>query len=81
MCDLQSVKLIELNLGLNVCLYYKDMNGSIYLCLNVDKMLIAHTNMLEICNLKALLNREFEIKDLGVVKKVLGIEIRKDEKS
>ena len=39
------------------------MNGSIYLRLNVDKMLSAHKNMLEICNLKALLNGEFENRD------------------
>ena len=80
MCDPQIVKLIELNLSLNVCVYYMDMNGSIYLRLNIDIMLSAHKNMLELCNLKARLNREFEIKDLGFVKKVLGMEISKMRK-
>ena len=50
----------------------------IYLLLYVDDMLIFHKNMSEINKLKTQLQGEFEIKDLGVAKKILGMKIHRD---
>ncbi|WVZ87241.1 hypothetical protein U9M48_033912 [Paspalum notatum var. saurae] len=55
------------------CVYLKTVNGSaIYLLLYVDDMLIAAKEKSEIAKLKAQLNKEFEMKDLGAAKKILG---------
>ncbi|KAG8503054.1 hypothetical protein CXB51_000810 [Gossypium anomalum] len=50
----------------------------IYLLLYVDDMLIASKSQKEIDKLKAQLNEEFEMKDLGEAKKILGMEISRD---
>jgi hypothetical protein len=61
------------------CVYIKFVNGSpIYLPLYVDHMLIAAKSMKEITTLKAQLSSEFEMKDLGPTKKILGMEIKRD---
>ena len=62
------------------CVYFRKLDdGSfIYLLLYVDDMLIAAKNITDINHLKALLNGEFEMKDLGAAKKILGMEIRRD---
>ena len=63
------------------CVYLKKkmLDGSfIYLLLYIDDMLIAASSKAEIDNLKALLSSEFEMKDLGAAKKILGIEIWRD---
>ena len=59
------------------CVYFRKLlDGSfIYLLLYVDDMLIASRNQGEICKLKAQLSKEFEMKDLGEAKKILGMEI------
>jgi hypothetical protein len=63
------------------CFYIKFVNGSpIYLLLYVDDMLIAAKGKKEITTLKARLSSEFEMKDLGAAKKILGIEITRDRK-
>ncbi|KAE8719078.1 hypothetical protein F3Y22_tig00109978pilonHSYRG00092 [Hibiscus syriacus] len=64
------------------CVYLcKLQDGSyIYLILYVDDMLIASRSQTEIVKLKTQLNREFEIKDLGEAKKILGMEISRDKK-
>jgi len=60
----------------------KIVNGSaIYLLLYIDDMLIATKDKLEIAKLKAQLSKEFEMKDLGAAKKILGMEITRDRKS
>ena len=41
-------------------------------------MLIASRNQGEICRLKAQVSKEFEMKDLGETKKILGMEIARD---
>lgn len=41
-------------------------------------MLIAAKNIFEVENLKSLSCKEFDIKDLGITKKILGMEICKD---
>ena len=62
------------------CVYFRKLqDGSfIYLLLYVDDMLIASRNQGEICKLKAQLSKEFEMKDLGEAKKILGMEIARD---
>lgn len=64
------------------CVYYRQLSdGSfVYLLLYVDDMLIIAKNMLEIKRLKSLLSDEFEMKDLGDAKKILGMEIHRNRK-
>ena len=52
----------------------------IYMLLYVDDMLLAYESMTEIARVKRLLNLEFEMKDLGHAKKILGMEITKNRK-
>jgi len=44
----------------------------------MDDMLIAAKSKIDIDALKAMLSSEFEMKDLGVSKKILGMEIWRD---
>ena len=48
----------------------------IYVLLYVDDMLVACKDRKKIDKLKMLLNSEFEMKDLGYAKKILGMKIR-----
>ena len=62
--------------------YIKFIDGSpIYLLLYVDDMLIAAKSKKEITTLKKLLSSEFEMKDFGAAKKILGMEITRDRNS
>ena len=62
------------------CVYLKTINGSaIYLLIYVDDMLIAVKDKSEIAKFKAQLNKEFEMKNLGAPKKILGVEIIRDK--
>ncbi|KAE8719673.1 hypothetical protein F3Y22_tig00109926pilonHSYRG00011 [Hibiscus syriacus] len=65
------------------CVYVKSLDdGSfIFLLLYVDDMLIAAKNMDDVIGLKTLLSREFDMKDLGAAKKILGMEICRDRDS
>uniref|UniRef100_A0A3Q7EE90 Reverse transcriptase Ty1/copia-type domain-containing protein n=1 Tax=Solanum lycopersicum TaxID=4081 RepID=A0A3Q7EE90_SOLLC len=54
-------------------------NSMIYLLLYIDDMLIAANNITEINILKKLLSKEFDMKDLGVAKKILGMEISRED--
>ena len=58
------------------------MKGSayVYLLIYVDDMLLASKDMEVIDDLKLLLNSEFDMKDLGRAKKILGMEIKKNKK-
>ncbi|KAJ4714183.1 Retrovirus-related Pol polyprotein from transposon TNT 1-94 [Melia azedarach] len=62
------------------CVYYsKATNGSlIYLVLYADDMLIAAENKSDVQKLMDLLSVEFEMKDLGAARKILGMEIYRD---
>ena len=62
------------------CVYVKSLDdcSSIFLLLYVDDMLIAAKSMSEFIKLKILLSREFDMKDLGAAKKILGMEIRRE---
>lgn len=66
----------------NAFVYFKHLkNGSwMYLLLYVDVMLIASTDKAKINKLKLKLKAEFEIKDLGEGRKILGMEIQNDIK-
>lgn len=59
----------------DVCLYYKGNGGksSLYLVLYVDDMLPASCNKSEIDNIKQKLKSEFDMKDLGSTKKIIGM--------
>ena len=58
------------------CVYYNKLSGSfIYLVMYVDNMLIAAKTNSDIQRLKGLLSAEFEMKDVGAAKKILGMEI------
>ncbi|PKI75297.1 hypothetical protein CRG98_004337 [Punica granatum] len=65
------------------CVYLQRLvDGSfIYLLLYVDDMLIAAKDKSKISMLKAKLHSEFEMKDLRVAKKILGMEISRDRSS
>ena len=66
------------------CYAYVKMpnDGSyIFLLLYVDDMLIAAKSMCKVDRLKVLLHKEFDMKDLGIAKKILGMEIHKDRES
>jgi len=64
------------------CVYLKIVDGSaIYLLLYVDDMLIAAKDKSEIAKLKAQLSSEFDMKDLGAAKKILGMEITRERHS
>jgi hypothetical protein len=62
------------------CVYVRSLdNGSfIFLLLYVDDMRIVGKSIVEVNKLKVLLSREFDMKDLGTTKKILGMEIRRD---
>ena len=63
------------------CIYFKHVtpNISIYLLLYVNDMLIATQSTSEIQLFKQRLKAEFEIKELGKAKKILGMEISRDK--
>ena len=65
------------------CVYVRILeDGSyIFLLLYVDNMLIAAKSMCQVNRLKSLLHKEFEMRDLGAAKKILGIEIRRDREA
>ncbi|TXG70734.1 hypothetical protein EZV62_005669 [Acer yangbiense] len=62
------------------CVYFcKLQDGTfVYLLLYVDDMLIASKSKVEIDRLKAQLSSEFDMKDLGEAKKILGMKIKRD---
>nr|GEW89588.1 reverse transcriptase domain-containing protein [Tanacetum cinerariifolium] len=62
------------------CVYFKEFAPGmyIYLLLYVDDMLIACESKSEIEYTKGLLRKEFDIKELGPARKILGMEIVRD---
>ncbi|KAG8502990.1 hypothetical protein CXB51_000989 [Gossypium anomalum] len=69
--------------SLDSCVYFKKNNDGffVYLLLYVDDMLIAAKDKGEIRKVKAQLSEEFEMKDLGPAKKILGMEILRYRKA
>ena len=68
---------------LDHCAYFKrlDANNYIILCSYVDDMLVVGSNMDHIKGLKCQLEHVFSMKDLGVEKKILGMNIFRDRKN
>ena len=66
----------------DACVYFKRLGNDfwVYLLLYVDDMLIASKDQNEINKLKMLLKSEFEMKNLGEARKILGMEIGRDRK-
>ena len=64
------------------CVYFRDIGDGkmIYIMLYVDDMLIPCHSIDEIGHLKDLLSSEFDMKDLGAARKILGIEIIRDRR-
>ena len=65
------------------CVYFHKLRGGayIYLLLYVDDMLVASISRSAIDELKVQLSNEFEMKDLGEAKRILGMEIGRDKKN
>nr|GFA53221.1 retrotransposon protein, putative, Ty1-copia subclass [Tanacetum cinerariifolium] len=65
----------------DICVYYKSYAPGeyIYLFLYVDDMLIACKSKAAIGSTKFLLKKEFDMKDLREAKKILGMEIVRDQ--
>ncbi|KAM7491962.1 hypothetical protein LguiA_034883 [Lonicera macranthoides] len=62
------------------CCYFKRFQSSyIILLLYVDDMLVAGSDMDEIRRLKKQLSSEFDMKDLGAAKQILGMRINRDK--
>ncbi|CAA7407517.1 unnamed protein product [Spirodela intermedia] len=59
------------------CVYFKKLSNDsfLYLLLYVEDMLIAPKDIFKINKLKAVLNSEFDLKDLRAAKKILRMEI------
>ncbi|GJT98487.1 retrovirus-related pol polyprotein from transposon TNT 1-94, partial [Tanacetum coccineum] len=65
--------------AMNHCCYLKKVDSSsIILMLYVDDILVAGFDMAEIKKLKRKLSQEFEMKDLGPAKQILGVGIIRD---
>ncbi|CAM8923992.1 unnamed protein product [Rhodiola kirilowii] len=62
------------------CIYSKHVQGEseIYLLLYVDDMLIASHDITAINKLKVQLSVNFEMKDFGGAKKILGMQIKRN---
>ncbi|KAK2414734.1 secreted RxLR effector protein [Trifolium repens] len=62
------------------CVYMMKRNEKVilYLLLYVDDILMASSDKHEIQKLKEMLNGEFEMKDLGSAKRILGMDILRD---
>jgi transposase InsO family protein len=63
------------------CVYHGKLGeDSVYLLLYVDDMLIAAKSMSAVNKLKKQLGKEFDMKDLGGARKILGMEITRDRR-
>jgi len=58
--------------------YFKKNDNPTYFLLYADDMLIVARNKTHIQKLKAQLKKEFDMKDLGKAKKILGMKITRD---
>jgi hypothetical protein len=61
------------------CIYSKEEGGCfIYVALYVDDMLLIGNNMDAIKEVKKQLSSKFDMKDLGVSKFIMGMDIKRD---
>ena len=65
------------------CVYTKGdtLQVRVFLLLYVDDMLIASKSRVEINGLKELLKSEFDMKDLGAARRILGMDIFRDKEA
>ena len=64
------------------CVYFKsDVDGFLVIALYVDDMLFIGKGKGLIAALKSQLSKKFEMKDLGAVRYILGMEIIRDRKN
>ena len=65
------------------CVYFKRLDDDSYiiLCLYVDDILVVGSNIDHIKGLKCQLAHSFDMKDLGVEKKIYGMKICRDRKN
>lgn len=65
------------------CLYSKcdGKEQNMYVLIYVDDLLIFGSNEIEIKNLKLILSKEFEMKDLGLISEFLGINVKQNLKT
>ena len=65
------------------CVYFRFRLGNsfVILLLYVDDILIASNNIEYVMRVNAELNKEFDMKDLRVASKILGINILRDRKN
>ena len=68
---------------LDYCVYFKRLDDGSYiiLCLYVDDMLVARSNMDHMKGLKCQLAHAFAMTDMGAAKQILGMKIYKDRKN
>ncbi|KAL4018602.1 hypothetical protein IC575_022202 [Cucumis melo] len=66
----------------DACVYWKlSQKGTyIYLLLYIDDIILVSKDYVEICELKKQLSNEFEMKDLGELKRILGMDVKRDRK-
>lgn len=64
----------------NVCVCIKKLHSAdyVYMLLYVDNILVVLKDKKQVNDLKVLLNSEFDMKDLGDARKILGMEITRD---
>lgn len=64
----------------DICVCYKEYveKSYVYFLLYVDDILQASKSKVQVTELKKILSSEFEMKDLGDAKKILGMEISRD---
>ena len=67
----------------NHCIFFKRLDDESYiiLCLYVDNMLVARSNMDHIKRLKCQLEHAFSMKDLGAKKQIPGVKIDRHRKN
>lgn len=63
--------------------YINGVNSTnvVYFLLYMDVMLVSSKSKVEITRIKVQLSREFEMKELGKAKRILGMEINRERKS
>ena len=60
------------------CVFVRNKMSFMIIALYVDDLLIFSNDEAERKNVKKVLSSEFEMKDLGDVRKVIGVRIRKE---
>ena len=60
------------------CVYVLHQENYLYLLMYLDDILVASCNKCMINDLKSRMNSEFEMKDLGEARRILGVDIKRD---